>query len=357
MDPCKSIALALAIWMAAPAAAYAQTPAADSSGWTPASRAAVLAGAEKALGNYIFADKVGALRAAVERHRNELVALGDEKAFAKALTRVLQTAAGDKHLIVWYSDVPHASSGGSPNDAQTAEMNRFFRYVDYGFRGVARLSGNVGYVSIGGFADLSQAKATIDSAMSLVGSTQALIVDMRGNGGGDSDTVTYLLGYFFPKSVEVTYAVQESGGKAVTNRNFTPAHVGGPRFAAKPVYVLVDRDTISGGEMFAYDIQSLQRATVIGESTAGAANGLSAAPVDLNAHLSISIPDTLLRNPYTGTNWEGVGVKPDVATSGKAALLEAYTRAIGTIRDAYDPAGELAQARKDPAAALRRSLP
>jgi C-terminal processing protease CtpA/Prc len=282
--------------------------------------------------------------------------IDDQKQFAKALTNELQAVTDDKHIIVWYSEAPNAKNS-QPTAAQIAAANRFFRYVDYGYNGSARLAGNIGYVALGGFADLPKAKSTIDAAMSLVNPTEALIVDMRGNGGGDSDTVNYLLAYFFSRPVEATTAIQRTGGKLVTHRNFTPAKLGGPRYSNKPVYVLVDHGTISGGELFAYNIQALHRASIIGEVTAGAANGLGAPPYYLSDHLSISLPDTMLRNPYTGTNWEGVGVEPDVTIDGKGALLTAYQRALEGINASYDPLGELNQARKNPAAALSKSFP
>jgi C-terminal processing protease CtpA/Prc len=121
--------------------------------------------------------------------------------------------------------------------------------------------------------------------------------------------------------------------------------------------VLVDHGTISGGEAFAYDIKALHRAIVFGEITQGAANGLGTPPYYLSDHLRMSAPDTILRNPYTGTNWEGVGVTPDIMTDGKTALRTAYERALGIVKGLYDPLGELRQARKNPAAALRTSFP
>jgi hypothetical protein len=340
------------------ATASAQAAAAASPGdWTPTVRAEALNRAEGALGNYLYPDKIASLRAVIERNRQTLMQIDDPKKFAQILTSVLQSASHDKHFIVSYTETPDKNVTGLRTAAEVAALTRFFQYVDYGYNGSARLKGNIGYIALGGFADPPKAERTMDAMMGLVNTTQALIVDLRGNGGGNSDTVNYLLGYFFPKPVELTSALQRVNGKVIIHRNFTPYRVGGPRYAAKPVYVLVDHGTISGGEAFAYDIQSLHRAKVIGEVTAGAANGLGAPPTYLSDHLRISVPDTILRNPYTRTNWEGVGVRPDVATDAKAALQMAYERALATIKDAYDPLGELQQARKDPAAALHSSLP
>lgn len=155
----------------------------------------------------------------------------------------------------------------------------------------------------------------------------------------------------------MTGAVVREHGRLRTDRDFTPATVGGPKYLEKPVYVLIDHQTISAGEMFAYDIKTLHRALVFGESSAGAAMGLGSPPFYLTEHLSISVPDAETRNPYTGTNWDGTGVIPDVSTTSKGALLATYKRALQTANDRYDPMNELPEALKDPAAALRASFP
>src|SRR5580704_13897522 len=233
--------------------------AAQSSNWTQATRALVLARAERALGNYFYGSRVTLLRGAIETHRRELLAIDDEKTFADALTGILQQTGKDKHIIVWFSEAADENQSRKPTPAEIARQQRFFEYVAYGYSASARLPGNIGYIALGGFADMPAAKATIDAAMELVSQTSSLIVDLRGNGGGDSDTVDYLLAYFFTKPTEVTGAVQRIQGKDVAIPDFTPATVGAPRYVSKPIYVLIDHDTISGGEMFAYDIRTLHR--------------------------------------------------------------------------------------------------
>ncbi len=329
----------------------------QSSGWSQRARAIVLSRAELALGNYIYANRVASLRDAIETHRSELLAIADQKTFAETLTAILQKASGDKHIIVWFSEAPDENQTPEPTAAELARQSRFFRYAAYGYGASARLPGNVGYIKLGGFADMPAAAGAIDAAMRLVTNTTALIVDLRGNGGGDSDTVDYFLAYFFSKPTEVTGAIQEKHGKAELVRDFTLAKVGAPRYVSKPVYVLIDRATISGGEMFAYDMKALHRGLVIGQTSAGAANGLGSPPYFLNDHLRISVPDAITRNPYTGTNWEGVGVIPDAATDPDDALTAAYTRALAAVSGSYDPFGEIPEAQKDPAAALKAFLP
>lgn len=323
--------------------------------WTLSERQQALTRAERALENYFYPDRIAALQAVIESNRQSLLKISDQKTFAKTLTGELQGASGDKHIIVWYSDKPSRKDSSESSDA-TAQ-NHFFQHIDYGFNSAARLVGNIGYLNLGGFANMPVAKPTLDAAMTLLSQTDALIIDLRGNGGGDSDTVAYLLGYFFARPTEITGAVVREHGRFRTDRDFTPAAVGGRRYLGKALYVLIDHQTISAGEMFAYDLKTLHRAVVFGEPSAGAAMGLGSPPVFLTEHLSISVPDAETKNPYTGTNWDGTGVIPDVAVSSKGVLLAAYKRALETANDRYDPMNELPGALQDPAAALRASFP
>jgi retinol-binding protein 3 len=338
-------------------AALAQTPSPlPGAPWALPERQQALARAETALNDYFYPDRIAALRAVIEANRRSLLQIAGQQTFATALTDELQAASGDKHIIVWYSATPIEAKRRAKYEEST-EARRFFSHVDYGFRAAIRLAGNIGYLNLGGFADMPLAKRPLDAAMTLLSPTDALIIDLRGNGGGDSDTVAYLLGYFFSRPTEVTGAVVREGGKFRTDHTFTPARVGGSRYVDKPLYVLIDHQTISGGEMFAYDLKTLHRAVVLGEASAGAAMGLGSPPYVLTDHLTISVPNAQTRNPYTGTNWQGTGVVPDIAVPSQQALLAAYVRALKAPNDGYDPMNELPAAVHDPAAALKASLP
>jgi retinol-binding protein 3 len=324
--------------------------------WTLNDRKAALLRTDRALDNYIDVDRVPAIRAYLATKKTKLLAIDDQQAFARALTGDLQAASHDKHFIVWYSEEADENQSHNVTPAEEARLTQFFQYVAQGYDMSARLKGNVGYLRLGGFANMPGAKTTIDAAMQILAATDALIIDLRTNGGGDSDTVDYLCGYFLAKRAEIAEITQRVDGRLSVSQEFTSADVGGSRYVDKPVYILVSKSTISGGEMFAYSLQSLHRATVIGSSTAGAANGLGTTPYFLSPHLRLSVPDTRIINPYTHANWEQ-GVTPDVSVSASDALLVAYTLALAHVPKSYDPLGQLSAALRDPAEALRDSLP
>lgn len=325
--------------------------------WDAAMRSQTLTRAENALDGYVFIDKIPAIKAALEAHRAQLVAVTNPQRFADAVTSVLYGAAHDKHLGLWYSqDVLPDFKRGKPTPADIAAMKRDDRFMDYGYESSARLLGNIGYFRLAGFPRFPGPKRTLDETMALLDQTDALILDLRDNGGGDPRTVNYLLGYFFPKRVEVTGFLWRKGARTSVTRMYAASVVGASRYLRKPVYVLTSSQTISGGEQFAYDLQALHRAQVVGQTTAGGAN--IGGPIRLNDHFSIFIPVGMARNPYTHTNWEGTGVVPNVATKAGGALLEAYGRALRSARDSYPQAArERAAALKNPTEALRTVLP
>ena len=95
-------------------------------------------------------------------------------------------------------------------------------------------------------------------------------------------------------------------------------------YIGKPVYVLTSAHTFSGGEEFCYDMQSLKRATLVGETTGGGANPGTIRP--LGAGLSMFLPTGKARSPITGASWEGAGVRPDIAVPAGLALKVALEK-------------------------------
>ena len=89
---------------------------------------------------------------------------------------------------------------------------------------------------------------------------------------------------------------------------------------------MISRRTFSGGEEFAYDLQGMKRGTLVGETSAGAANNNMF--IALSPQLVISVPYGHVTSSFTRSNWEQVGVKPDVKTDPKDALRVAQEQAL-----------------------------
>ncbi|MGH9842298.1 MAG: serine hydrolase, partial [Blastocatellia bacterium] len=70
---------------------------------------------------------------------------------------------------------------------------------NYGFEKVERMSGNIGYLDLRGFEPAGAANETATAAMNFLANTDALIFDLRRNGGGSPEMIAFLSSYLFDK--------------------------------------------------------------------------------------------------------------------------------------------------------------
>ena len=213
-----------------------------------------------------------------------------------------------------------------PSAEERAQIRTQVAELDGGFVKVERLDGNIGYLRLDFFLPGDEVAARIAAAMTLVASTDALIIDLRHNHGGWPGVVATLVSYLYEAFDEVHINDIYTRPTNATREYWTVSSLPGPRFASKPVYVLTSHETFSGGEEFAYDVQNLKRATLVGETTGGGANPGGFAKVA--EHFALFVPTGRAISPVTKTNWEGVGVKPDVAVPAAKALDVAYLDAL-----------------------------
>jgi hypothetical protein len=187
-----------------------------------------------------------------------------------------------------------------------------------------KLAGGVGYIEVIGFPPLEQFKPVIDRAMSALGGSKALILDDRRNGGGDPASVAYLVSFLVKPGAHINDIVSRTPKTTEFTRKAFNAQTTPVNFAGLPMYLLTSKTTFSGGEEFAYDMQNLKAATIVGEVTGGGANPTSGVP--LGPDMMASIPFGRAENPVTKTNWEGKGVKPEVEVAASEAFRVALTR-------------------------------
>jgi hypothetical protein len=303
------------------------------------------------------ADVIGKVRALVQTHYvfpgiaaavsgvlAEGLAAGrypsDVPALAAAVTADLQSVNGDKHLRLLYheEDLPPRAHRDDP-DYEAEEIAFLARWADRACGGVAsaqRLAGNVGYLDLQPVLfPVALCGEIVTGAMSLVATTDALIIDVRNCLGGEPGMTVFIVSYLWDHD-----PVQISGHRErqdVTPRQaWTLPYVPGRRFGkVKPVYVLTSAVTFSGGEHLGYDLQQLGRATVVGERTRGGANSREGFPVHPHLEATISVAESV--SPVTGGSWEGTGVTPDVETTAGQARDSAYRLALQAVIAAGGP--------------------
>ena len=233
-------------------------------------------------------------------------------AYARAVTQDLRRF--DKHFAL----IPVTSSSNGPEIPATARDN-------YGIKRLERLDGNVGYIKFDVFSlDVAAATQVFQSALQFVARTDALIIDLRENHGGAGTLGELLLSYLVAKPPHIIVDRFLRVGAKFDSIAVEMPTIPVPelRYAGRPVYVLTSSRTGSAAEWLAYNLQAEKRATIVGEVTAGAAHPVRF--VRLNQFFDASIPVGRVRSRLTGGDFEGVGVRPDVATKSENALDSAY---------------------------------
>jgi retinol-binding protein 3 len=259
--------------------------------------------------------------------KGDYVAISDGDAFAERLTKDLQDVSHDKHLRVEFSPfkMPPRTE---PTPEDEARFHQQMERDNCMFDKVEILPNNIGYIKFDGFMDASFCGPTVVAAMGFVAHTDAIIFDLRQNGGGQPAMVTLIASYLFDRPTHLIdiYNRKEDS----TTQNWTLSYLPGPRLTKQPAFVLTSKRTFSGAEEFAFDLKNQKRATIVGETTGGGAHPVSGHTVA--DYFTIGVPFAKSLDPATRTNWEGTGVEPDVKVPAADALTTAEKLAMEKIQ-------------------------
>ena len=283
---------------------------------------------------YVFPDVGDKVADTVEKSQRAgaFNSITSAKGLRDALNREMADVAHDLHLHVLYSSEvlppdPPPGQTAPPLDPQTlSELGK----ANYDFEDARRLEGNIGYLKMTGFMGAGIGGPTLAAAMEFLSRTDALIIDLRDNSGGYPSMVALLASYFFRSGIPVHLNDLESRNRGTKEYTLTQwwvfPYVPGPRYVDREVYILTSHETPSAAEEFCYDLQTQKRATVVGETTWGGANPGDV--IRLGDHFQVFMPTGHAINPITKTNWEGVGVKPDIEIPQQEALKAAQKAAL-----------------------------
>ena len=282
---------------------------------------------------YIFADVADKMAVHIREQagKNAYDNITSPREFAETLTRHLQDVSHDKHLrIIYNADGFPPQRSGPPTAEERAQRLADDRRRNFGFQRVERLDGNVGYIELLGFSGAEEVAEAAVPAMNFVANTDALIFDLRRNGGGSPVTIGLISSYLFDTVVHLNdFYIREFDR---TEQFFTKADVQGRKYgASKPVFVLTSSRTFSAAEEFTYNLKNLKRATIVGETTGGGAHPGGVRRI--TDRFGIWLPNGRAINPITKTNWEGVGIEPDIKVESAQALQAAHLAALRKIRE------------------------
>ncbi len=268
--------------------------------------------------NYVFADK-GAECAELIRTKLKAGEYDDlePEVLAQTINDQLMDITHDLHFGVGYAPPGTRTGGGGGGGGM--------RPPNHGFKAIEMLSGNVGYLDFRFFDNTIGARKTTDAAMAFLRNSDAIIVDMRYNGGGSPRAVRYICSYFFGDEPVLLNSLYNRATDETTEY-WTLEDLPGERMPDVPLYVLTSGNTFSGAEEFSYNLKTRQRATLVGEVTGGGAHPVMGIGTDQG--FTVRVPYARAINPITGTNWEGVGVEPDVSVTADKALDTAHMMAL-----------------------------
>jgi retinol-binding protein 3 len=238
------------------------------------------------------------------------------KKFAGQLTDDLQNLATDKHISLRVIEPTNLDKEKTGSLRHPVRLSRLIKNENMGFYKFEWLEGNIAYLDIRRFNTPEIAKDMLTSAMNFASRSNAIIIDIRENQGGDTDLLPVFCSYFlkYPTQLNSDYFRIDD----LTKENWTVEHIAGKRLTGTPLFILTSRTTFSAAESFAYDMQVNKRATIIGDSTRGGAHSVDLFKIDDRFEIYISTARSF--NPVTGKNWEGIGVIPDVYVPAVLAL-------------------------------------
>jgi hypothetical protein len=315
-DPLLSVASAMAL-----------APTADDAQLNAAERQRVIDGVVRNIKEHYF-DRDAAQKMAdtvlAHAKSGDDDATTDGAAFAALLTGQLREVSHDMHVEVVYSADRLPDQPGAPSAERLAAYRRALEQENCTFEAVKILPHNIGYLKLNSFPDVSICRSTAVAAMASLNRADAVIFDLRDNRGGYPEMVSLIAAYLFDHP-EYMYNPRERP----TEQTWTRSPVAGNRLADKPVYALTSGTTWSGAEQFSYDLKMLKRATLVGERTRGGAHAGTFYRID--DHFGIGVPEVKAVNPFSNSDWEGVGVEPDVKVKAADALETAERLAVGKL--------------------------
>lgn len=279
--------------------------------------------------NYIYPERVKGIETFLQ---NKLKS-GGYKQFAKQqdflqnLNTDLEREGKDHHLDIFFGpervkQVKLEQQNEATNKPQefNAEFMMRLRYENFRLRKIERLDGNIGYFNFLNFAPLTPSKESLVGAMNFLRYSSAIIIDLRGNGGGYADTMNFLISYFVKDGTQI--GEWRSRKDNQIRKVFVPADAAVNRIPEDvPVYILVSNRTSSAAEGFSGTLQQFRKAVLVGEQTKGEGN-----PGELfiiNDFLYMVIPTIESRNPVTGKSIDGIGLTPDIKISPDKAFAKA----------------------------------
>ncbi|UZO79656.1 S41 family peptidase [Aquimarina sp. ERC-38] len=254
-----------------------------------------------------------------EMNSGKYYSIRNSDTLVNVLSKDLKRISKDGHMYINHLKASDTKTAGT-KDWEAQEKALEIK-LNYGFTEIQILENNTGYIKIVEFMQPKRSMQTAVAAMKMVENTENLIIDIRDNGGGYPGVLEYIINHYFdgpPTLLSTTYF---SDPKMTAYTKYTSDLVYGKLRIGKPLYILINGNTGSASEYFAYTLQAFGKAIIIGEKSAGSAHNNEY--FSLSDNFRISISTAMPVNEITKTNWERKGVIPDVNVKSESAKKKA----------------------------------
>ncbi|UCH82859.1 MAG: S41 family peptidase [Candidatus Latescibacterota bacterium] len=259
--------------------------------------------------------------------------LTDPAELAQRLHEDAQAINHDGHFRIFALpplDPAVAEAERDEDPADVERRRRWYKTLNYGFKKVEILPGGIGYLRFDQFSHGDDAFEAAAASMNFLANTNAVILDLRNNGGGSAAMIRFICGYFFEDDTHLINWDIRAENKTV--QSYSADYVPGKRLLEQPVYVLTSGNTFSAAEEFTFDLKNLERAIVVGDTTGGGGHTVAGYTFDFDGfRMGIRLPYGRAYNPENNEGWEGVGVVPDIPVSSDIALETAQIDALGKL--------------------------
>lgn len=262
--------------------------------------------------------------------------LRDPVEFARRINQEMHSVYDDGHLglAIFPPIDPDQEEEDDPRDHER-RLERM-RKGNYGFEKIEIMPGNIGYLKLNQFANTDYGGETAVAAMNFVANSDALIIDLRQNGGGSASMIQLLAGYLLAEQEHLINWYQRAEERTV--QSYSQAYVPGRRMPETPLYILTSGSTFSAAEEFTFDMKNLERATVVGDTTGGGGNTVASYAFDFEDFiLGMRASFGAATDPRTGEGWEGVGIPPHIPVESAKALDKAYQMILGDLLEEAGP--------------------
>jgi hypothetical protein len=246
--------------------------------------------------------------------------------FTQSLTRDLREFSHDLHISI--HPIPKHRFYATDDKGVPKEQIHARSLENFGWKSAEWLPGAVGYLKVDKFDDTAYAIGVAEAALSFMANCWAVIIDLRDNSGGQENMQQLIASYFFDEPTQLSSLYWTYLDSLV--EAWTRTDVKGPSLARKDLYVLTSRHTASGAEAFAYNMKYLRKATIVGDTSAGAAHWSDWYEFP-NLNVVALVPVARPINLVTMSNWEGTGVIPDIVIVAAKAKDRAYLEAVLTL--------------------------